>query len=52
LRFACHNTGINDTDSNLEATADFVLQLDNVQYLDILPYHRLGEMKYGQLGVE
>jgi len=44
--------GINDTDGNLQATADFVLQLDNVQYLDILPYHRLGEMKYGQLGVE
>lgn len=42
--------GINDTVSNLEATADFVEKLDTVQSLDILPYHRLGEMKWGQLG--
>lgn len=45
-------TGINDTDGNLEATADFVQQLNNVVSLDILPYHRLGEMKWGQLGCE
>lgn len=41
--------GINDSDRNLEATAEFVEQLSNVQSLDILPYHRLGEMKYRQL---
>lgn len=41
--------GINDSDRNLEATADFVQQLNNVQSLDILPYHRLGEMKWRQL---
>lgn len=41
--------GINDSDSNLNATADFVQKLNNVQSLDILPYHRLGEMKWGQL---
>ncbi|APG27498.1 pyruvate formate lyase-activating protein [Syntrophotalea acetylenivorans] len=41
--------GINDSDSNLNAVADFVQQLNNVQSLDILPYHRLGEMKWRQL---
>lgn len=44
--------GINDTDSNLEATADFLQNLNEVQSLDILPYHRLGEMKWGQLGCQ
>jgi pyruvate formate lyase activating enzyme len=42
--------GFNDSTRNLEATADFVEQLSHVQSLDILPYHRLGEMKWGQLG--
>ncbi|ABA88642.1 glycerol dehydratase-activating enzyme, putative [Syntrophotalea carbinolica DSM 2380] len=42
--------GFNDSDRNLAATAEFVEQLSNVQSLDILPYHRLGEMKWGQLG--
>lgn len=41
--------GLNDSPRNLEATADFVRRLDTVQSLDILPYHRLGEMKWGQL---
>ncbi len=44
--------GINDTEENLQATADFVQQLNNLQSLDILSYHRLGEMKYGQLGCQ
>jgi pyruvate formate lyase activating enzyme len=42
--------GFNDSTRNLEATADFVERLSHVQSLDILPYHRLGEMKWGQLG--
>lgn len=44
--------GLNDSEENLKATADFVQQLNNVQSLDILPYHRLGEMKWGQLGCQ
>lgn len=43
--------GMNDSAENLEATADFVQQLSNVQSLDILPYHRLGEIKWAQLGL-
>jgi pyruvate formate lyase activating enzyme len=42
--------GLNDSTRNLETTADFVERLSHVQSLDILPYHRLGEMKWGQLG--
>ncbi len=44
--------GLNDSEDNLKATADFVQQLNNVQSLDILPYHRLGEMKWRQLGCQ
>lgn len=42
--------GYNDSQHNLEQTADFIQQLTNVQAVDILPYHRLGEIKWGQLG--
>lgn len=44
--------GLNDSEQNLKATADFVKQLNTVQSLDILPYHRLGEIKWRQLGIE
>ncbi|MDD2320622.1 MAG: glycyl-radical enzyme activating protein [Geobacteraceae bacterium] len=44
--------GLNDSAQNLEETADFVQQLKTLQSLDILPYHRLGEMKWRQLGME
>jgi pyruvate formate lyase activating enzyme len=43
--------GCNDSKQNLRQTADFVEQLSNVQSFDILPYHRLGETKWGQLGL-
>lgn len=41
--------GMNDSARNLQETADFVHQLNTLQSLDILPYHRLGEMKWRQL---
>lgn len=42
--------GYNDSPKNIEATAKFVEQLGkNVEGLDILPYHRLGEPKWEQL---
>ena len=43
--------GINDTRTNLEATADFALSLPGVNRVDLLPYHRLGEPKYRRLGI-
>ncbi len=42
--------GLNDDAANLGHTADFVGSLESVQSLDILPYHRLGEIKWRQLG--
>jgi pyruvate formate lyase activating enzyme len=41
--------GCNDSLENMQATAKFVKGLSNVQAVDILPYHRLGEMKWAQL---
>jgi pyruvate formate lyase activating enzyme len=41
--------GCNDSAENLRATAEFVARLPNVQKLEILPYHRLGEPKWRQL---
>jgi pyruvate formate lyase activating enzyme len=41
--------GFNDSLENMKATARFVKNLSNVQAVDILPYHRLGEMKWAQL---
>ncbi|BCS89836.1 glycyl-radical enzyme activating protein [Pseudodesulfovibrio sediminis] len=44
--------GSNDDAANLEATARFVATLPTAHGLDILPYHRLGEPKWHQLGKE
>ena len=41
--------GCNDSPDNVRATAAFVASMPNVQALDILPYHRLGEPKWGEL---
>lgn len=42
--------GINDDEDNVRKTAAFVRGLPGVEELDILPYHRMGEPKYAQLG--
>jgi pyruvate formate lyase activating enzyme len=39
----------NDTEENIKATASFISSLSNLEALDILPYHRMGEPKWGQL---
>lgn len=41
--------GCNDSPDNIRATATLVASMPNVQALDILPYHRLGEPKWGEL---
>lgn len=41
--------GFNDTEENVRATADLIAGLRNLEALDILPYHRMGEPKWGQL---
>ncbi len=43
--------GLNDAPENIEATADFVksLEADNVQGIELMPYHRMGIGKYETL---
>ncbi len=40
---------LNDSDENICATADFVKAI-GLEVINILPFHRLGESKYRQLG--
>jgi len=44
--------GCNDTDDNLEKTAKFLNSQPDVNDVEILPYHRLGEPKYARMGKE
>jgi len=41
--------GLNDSEENIRATARFVHEID-LEVINILPFHRLGESKYRQLG--
>lgn len=41
--------GFNDSEDNIRATSEFLVGLVNLEALDILPYHRMGEPKWGQL---
>jgi len=42
----------NDSEENVRATAEFIKGFSNLEALDILPYHRMGEPKWGQLDRE
>lgn len=44
--------GITDNDELLEETAQYISTLDNVEMVEILPYHTLGEFKYKELGMK
>lgn len=41
----------NDKDEYLYRLADFIHSLDNVQQVDVLPYHTLGVFKWEELGI-
>ncbi|MDR2005659.1 MAG: 4-hydroxyphenylacetate decarboxylase activase [Acidaminococcales bacterium] len=43
--------GFNDDDENIRATAEFLAALDLTE-INILPFHRLGDSKWKQLGME
>jgi pyruvate formate lyase activating enzyme len=43
--------GLTDTPENLEAVADIVRQLNTVERVEILPFHKLGEFKWEELGM-
>lgn len=42
--------GFNDSEENIQSTAEFVAGLNGVFRYELLPYHRLGEGKYQSLG--
>lgn len=44
--------GITDDDQMLERTAQYIATLDNVEMVEILPYHTLGTFKYKELGLK
>ena len=43
--------GITDVDEYLYRTRDFIAQLQNVQRIEVLPYHTLGIFKWDELGI-
>ncbi len=43
---------VNDTVEEVTAIARFVKDFPNLQYIEFLPFHRLGEGKYHALGLE
>ena len=44
--------GITDNDEYLKQTSDFIKSLHNVERVEVLPYHGLGEIKYKDLGID
>jgi pyruvate formate lyase activating enzyme len=43
--------GVNDTEKEIGRIADFIADLPNLQYYELLPYHPLGLGKYASLGM-
>ncbi len=44
--------GITDNDEYLHELSSFLRGLDNIERIDVLPYHSLGTFKYEKLGIE
>lgn len=44
--------GITDDENDLRKTREFIDSLENVERVDVLPYHSLGVHKYKSLGIE
>ncbi|MGS2644673.1 hypothetical protein [Streptosporangium sp. G12] len=43
--------GVTDAPDNVDGVARFVAGLDNVDHVDVLPYHRMAAEKYQRLGL-
>lgn len=43
--------GITDNEGSLKRTRDFILTLKNVEKIEVLPYHSMGEYKWEVLGI-
>jgi len=44
--------GLTDAPHNIEGLADFVATLKNVEKVEVLPFHKMGEYKWEQLGYD
>ncbi len=44
--------GLTDADANIEGIAQFVAGLNNLQRVQVLPFHKLAAYKYKQLGIQ
>lgn len=44
--------GLTDALENVEGLAKFITKLDNVERVEILPFHKMGEYKWEQLGYD
>ena len=43
--------GLTDTEENLDAVAEIALRLKTVERVEVLPFHKLGEFKWEELGM-
>ncbi len=43
--------GLTDPEDNVKGLAQFVAQLPNVERVEVLPFHKMGEYKWQQLGL-
>ncbi|WP_096199717.1 pyruvate formate-lyase-activating protein [Bacillus sp. FJAT-45350] len=43
--------GINDQDEHIQSLASFINTLNNVEKVEVLPYHQLGVYKWEELGI-
>ncbi|RKY54702.1 MAG: glycyl-radical enzyme activating protein, partial [Candidatus Neomarinimicrobiota bacterium] len=43
--------GITDTDRNINQITEFVLSVNNVKEIDLLPYNHLGDSKYTRFNI-
>jgi len=44
--------GLTDTEENVQAVADIALELKTVERVEVLPFHKLGEFKWEELGMK
>ena len=44
--------GLSDADNNIQGLAQFVASLSNVERVEVLPFHKMGEYKWEQLGMD
>lgn len=44
--------GLTDAPHNIAGLADFVATLTNVERVEVLPFHQMGEYKWDQLGYD